>query len=92
MTGERKKRFYPKRGAYVIDDYTIPYTPARKGRTAIDDSEWIAEAVRGINCGIYKNANHAAWSIANRIGGPYFKANNDRIAKKTREFLRNHLS
>lgn len=92
MKSERKKRYYPKRGVAVVDDYAIPYSPASKGRTEIDDSEWTAEAVRGINCGTYKNANQAALSIAKRIGGPYFKANKDRIAKKTRKHLRSHPS
>jgi hypothetical protein len=92
MSEERKKRFYPKRGDYVVDDYTIPYKPAPKGRTKIDDSVWVAEAIGGINCGTYKNANQAALSIAKRIGGPYFRANKDRIAKKTRVQLRSHPS
>ena len=48
MTGERKKRFYPKRGEYVVDDYPVPYEPGSRGRTAIDDSQWIDEAIVGI--------------------------------------------
>lgn len=92
MTTERKKRFYPKRGVHVVDDYVVPYKPALKGRAEIDDSAWVAEAVSGINCGTYKNANQAALSIAKRLGGPYFRANKDRIAKKTREQLRSNPS
>lgn len=92
MTEERKKRFYPKRGDYVVSRKKIMFKPVSVGRTKVDDSEWITEAVIGINCGTYKNANQAALSIAKRIGGPYFKANKDRIAKKTREHLRSHPS
>lgn len=88
MTTERKKRFYPKRGAYVVDDYAIPYQPASKGRTAIDDSGWIAEAIKGIDCGIYKNANQAALTISNRIGGNSIDQNKKRIASKIRKTLR----
>lgn len=74
MTEERKKRFYPKRGDYVVSREKIAFKPVSVGRNAIDDSELITEAVNGIKCGTYKNANQAALSIAKRIGGPYFKA------------------
>lgn len=88
MTEERKKRFYPKRGDYVVDDYAISYKPVSVGRTRKDDSQWIDEAIKGIDEGIYKNPNHAAVIIARRIGGDYFNANRNRIAGKVRSIRR----
>lgn len=86
MTGERKKRFYPKRGEYVVDDYPVPYEPGSKGRTTIDDSKWIDEALTGIEEGTYKNANQAALKIAVRNGGHSHSIdqNKKRIARKIR--------
>jgi thermostable 8-oxoguanine DNA glycosylase len=88
MTKERKKRFYPKRGDYVVEKGPISYKPVSKGRTPTDDSEWTAEAIKGIECGTYKNANHAALIIAKRNGGTYINANKNRIAGKIRNILR----
>lgn len=89
MTKERKKRFYPKRGVTVVDDYVVPYKPVSVGRTPKDDSQWTDEAIKGISEGIYRTPNHAASSIARRNGGPYFNANKNRIAGKIRTILRN---
>lgn len=49
MTEERKKRFYPKRGDYVVEKSPISYKPVSKGRTPIDDSKWTDEAIKGIS-------------------------------------------
>lgn len=86
MTGERKKRFYPKRGEYVVDDYPVTHEPASRGRTAIDDSQWINEAIKGIAEGDYKNANEAALKIAVRNGGHSHSTdqNKKRLARKIR--------
>jgi hypothetical protein len=88
MIEERKKRFYPKRGDYVVEKGPISYKPVSKGRTPTDDSEWTAEAIKGIGDGIYKNANQAAVIIARRIGGDYFNANKNRVAGKVRSIRR----
>ena len=92
MTEERKKRFYPKRGIYIVDDYAVPYKPISKGRTEIDDSEWTAEALKAIDCGNYKNANQAALNIAIRLGGNSIDQNKKRIAAKIRKILRSRQS
>lgn len=88
MTSERKKRYYPKRGVAVVDDYAIPYRPASKGRTEIDDTKWIDEAISGIDEGIYRNANHAASEISERIGGIFFDRNQKRLFRKIRDDIR----
>lgn len=88
MTSERKKRFYPRRGDYVVEHSPVPFVSASKGRLPIDDSKWVIEAISGIDEGVYRNANHAALEISKRIGGTLIDRNQKRIFRKIRDDLR----
>jgi len=88
MTSERKKRFYLRRGDYVVEHGPVPFVSASKGRPPIDDSKWAIEAISGIDEGIYRNANHAALGILERIGGTLIDRNQKRLFRNIRDNIR----